>query len=59
MSRIVYDTATSINGYIADEHNSLAWLFAVPTDAAHMARLAPPDSQREDVATGRPAKRRR
>lgn len=44
VSRIVYDTATSINGYIADEHNSLAWLFAVPTDEAHMARLAPPDS---------------
>ena len=29
MGRIVFDTATSLNGYIADENNSLAWLFAV------------------------------
>lgn len=29
MGRIVYDTATSLNGWIADEDNSLAWLFAV------------------------------
>ena len=29
MSRIVFDTATSMNGWIADEDNSLAWLFAV------------------------------
>jgi dihydrofolate reductase len=29
MGRIVFDTATSLNGYIADEANSLAWLFAV------------------------------
>lgn len=29
MTRIVFDTATSLNGWIADEQNSLAWLFAV------------------------------
>ncbi len=29
MGRIVFDTATSLNGWIADEDNSLAWLFAV------------------------------
>jgi dihydrofolate reductase len=29
MGRILFDTATTINGFIADEHNSLAWLFAV------------------------------
>lgn len=29
MTRIVFDTATTINGWIADENNSLAWLFAV------------------------------
>ena len=29
-SSIVYYTATSLNGFIADEHHSLDWLFAVP-----------------------------
>jgi dihydrofolate reductase len=29
MGRIVFDTATTLNGWIADEDNSLAWLFAV------------------------------
>lgn len=29
MGKIVFDTATSINGWIADEENSLGWLFAV------------------------------
>ncbi|NLE98187.1 MAG: dihydrofolate reductase [Propionibacterium sp.] len=29
MGKIIFDTATSLNGYIADEDNSLAWLFAV------------------------------
>lgn len=29
MGRIVFDTATSLNGWITDENNSLAWLFAV------------------------------
>jgi dihydrofolate reductase len=29
MGRIIYDTATTINGWIADTDNSLGWLFAV------------------------------
>lgn len=29
MTRILFDTAVSLNGWIADEDNSLAWLFAV------------------------------
>jgi len=29
MSKVIFDTATAINGWIADENNSLAWLFAV------------------------------
>lgn len=29
MSAFVYYTATSVNGYIADEHSSLQWLFDV------------------------------
>ncbi|WEK14466.1 MAG: dihydrofolate reductase family protein [Candidatus Microbacterium phytovorans] len=28
-TRILFDTATSLNGWIADENNSLSWLFAV------------------------------
>jgi dihydrofolate reductase len=30
MTRTRYYTATAIDGYIADEHNSLDWLFEVP-----------------------------
>lgn len=30
MGRIVYDTAVSLNGWIADEQGSLDWLFEVP-----------------------------
>jgi dihydrofolate reductase len=29
MGKILFDTATTLNGWIADEHNSLSWLFAV------------------------------
>ncbi|MFP7833567.1 dihydrofolate reductase family protein [Marisediminicola sp. LYQ134] len=34
MQRILYDTATTMNGYIADDTNSLSWLFAVSSDSA-------------------------
>ena len=44
--KTIYSTATSIDGFIADEHNSLDWLFEVPTDgtgddefAAFFARI--------------------
>lgn len=30
MSRVVYNTATTLNGYLADDENSLSWLFVVP-----------------------------
>ena len=30
MGKILFDTATTINGWIADADDSLAWLFAVP-----------------------------
>ncbi|MDX2375425.1 dihydrofolate reductase family protein [Microbacterium sp. LRZ72] len=30
MTRFLFDTATSLDGFIADEANSLGWLFAVP-----------------------------
>ncbi|WP_104168841.1 dihydrofolate reductase family protein [Arthrobacter sp. SX1312] len=29
MTRVIFYTATTLNGFIADEHNSLEWLFAV------------------------------
>ncbi|WP_333619906.1 dihydrofolate reductase family protein [Dietzia sp.] len=29
---VFYDTATTLDGYLADEQNSLSWLFEVPTD---------------------------
>lgn len=32
MTKTVYNTATTINGFIADEKNSLDWLFEVPAD---------------------------
>jgi dihydrofolate reductase len=31
--RVIYNTATTISGYIADEQNSLAWLFAVESES--------------------------
>ena len=30
MTRFVYNTAMTLNGYLADENDSLSWLFAVP-----------------------------
>jgi dihydrofolate reductase len=30
MSRVIYNTATTLNGYLADENDSLSWLFVVP-----------------------------
>lgn len=41
MGRIVYDTATSLNGWIADEDNSLDWLFAVGEGAEPDPELLP------------------
>ncbi|GHC87852.1 dihydrofolate reductase [Nocardiopsis terrae] len=38
MSRTVYETATSLDGFIADQDNSLEWLFTVesePEDEGH------------------------
>jgi len=35
MGKVVFDSAATLNGWIADEHNSLEWLFAVDaTDPA-------------------------
>ena len=31
MTQVIYNTATSFTGFIADESNSLSWLFAVDT----------------------------
>jgi dihydrofolate reductase len=42
MGRIVFDTATSLNGWIADERHSLDWLFAVEQGSTPAEELAPP-----------------
>lgn len=44
MTRIVYETATSLDGWIADQDNSLSWLFAVPGGDSPSPELAPPDA---------------
>lgn len=44
MGRIIFDTATTINGWIADEQNSLAWLFAVENGDAPDEGLFPADA---------------
>lgn len=44
MSRIIYETATSVDGYIADTANSLDWLFAVPGGQSPDPELAPPQA---------------
>lgn len=33
MSRVIYHTATTLNGFLADDQDSLSWLFAVPGSA--------------------------
>lgn len=44
MGRIIFDTATSLNGRIADAENSLEWLFAVDQDGIAQGALSPPDA---------------
>jgi dihydrofolate reductase len=44
MGRIIFDTATTFNGWIADEENSLGWLFAVPGGEAPEPGLEPPEA---------------
>ena len=44
MGRIRFDTATTINGWIADEHDSLAWLFAVPGSSEAEQEVELPDA---------------
>ncbi|GAA1452133.1 hypothetical protein GCM10009618_08580 [Nesterenkonia lacusekhoensis] len=42
MGQIIYETSTSFDGYIADEHHSLSWLFAVP--GGDSPELEPPQA---------------
>ncbi len=41
MTRIVFDTATSLDGFIADADNSLEWLFAAAGDGTPDEPLTP------------------
>lgn len=41
MGRVIFDTATTLNGYLADDRNSLDWLFAVPDPDGAAATLTP------------------
>ena len=40
MARAIYYTATTLDGFIADEHDSLAWLFEQHTDEERPAGYA-------------------
>lgn len=44
VGRIVYDTATTLNGWIADEADSLDWLFAVDDGGLPADGLIPTDA---------------
>ncbi len=44
MGRFIFDTATSLDGRIADEQNSLAWLFAVEGGDEPADGLTPPNA---------------
>lgn len=44
MRRIIYDTATSLDGFIADAEGSLSWLFAVAGGEEPDASLLPGDA---------------
>ncbi|RKR73300.1 dihydrofolate reductase family protein [Frondihabitans australicus] len=41
MGRILFDTATTLNGFLADEENSLAWLFEVDLEGLPDDGLVP------------------
>ncbi|WP_416446084.1 dihydrofolate reductase family protein [Leucobacter sp. HNU] len=45
MGRIIFDTATALNGWIADRDNSLDWLFAVEDGEAPADGLWPAGAQ--------------
>jgi dihydrofolate reductase len=44
VGRIIFDTATSLNGWIADEQGSLEWLFAVGDDGLPDGGLVPAEA---------------
>ena len=41
MGKVIFDAAASLNGWIADENNSLDWLFAVPESDSAAEILIP------------------
>lgn len=45
MVQFIFDTATTLNGFLADEHHSLEWLFAVEGGDAPTEELYPSDAR--------------
>lgn len=45
MGRIIFDTATALNGWIADQQNSLDWLFSVEAGEAPADGLWPAEAR--------------
>lgn len=45
MGKIIFDTAATLNGWIADEHHSLEWLFAVEQAEDPAGELTPVDAR--------------
>ncbi len=44
MPRVIFYTATTLNGFLADEHHSLSWLFAVPGSDEAERDIPTPDA---------------
>ena len=44
MGKVIFDSAATLNGFLADEHGSLDWLFQVPGAESAAGELIPSDA---------------